>query len=190
LAPTRLHPFQNELATSHNNIGTLQRATGHPDQALESLGKALAIRERPARSHPESPDYANALGGTLNNLADIDLDAKRFGVAREKLMQAISWQKKALAADPNHPTYRQFLLIHATNLIRAAQALGKDDEVQAAQRELDELAADDPAKVALDQRLPAVIRGEAPKDNRERLQLANRAYEKRLYVALWRSARC
>ena len=65
----------------------------------------------------------------------------------------------------------------------AAGALGNDGEVSAAQRELDELVANDPAKAALDQRLAAVIRGETPKDNRERLQLADRAYEKKLYAA-------
>ncbi len=57
------------------------------------------------------------------------------------------------------------------------------DEARAAQRELDELAANDPAKVALEERLAAVIRGDRPKDNRERLQLAYRAYEKTIYAA-------
>jgi hypothetical protein len=52
-----------------------------------------------------------------------------------------------------------------------------------AQRELDELAASDPATIALEKRLAALIRGEASKDNRERLQLADRAYEKGLYAA-------
>jgi hypothetical protein len=67
-------------------------------------------------------------------------------------------------------------------LISAAKALGNDGEASAAQRELDELAATDPAKAALDHRLAAVIRGETPKDNLDRLQLAYRAYEKKLYA--------
>ncbi len=136
-----------------------------------------------AREHPESPDYASDFGGTVKNMATIDLDAKRFEQARDKLHRAISWQKKALAANPGHPTYRQFLRNHLTNLINAAKALGNEDEARAAQHELDELAANDPAKAALDQRLTAVIRGEAPKDERERLQLAYRAYEKGLSAA-------
>jgi serine/threonine-protein kinase len=175
--------FQDDLARSHFNIGNLQRKTGHAEQALESYGKALAIRERLAREHPESPDYASDLGAALNNMALLDVDAKRFDQARDKLQQAISWQKKALAANPRHPSYRQFLGDHLRNLIRARKALGNEDEAKDAQRELDELAANDPAKAALDQRLAAVVRGEAPKDNHERLQLANRAYERRLYGA-------
>ena len=77
------------------------------------------------REHPEAPDYASDLGGTLNNMAAIDLAAKRFEQARDKLRQAISWQKKALATNPRHPTYRQFLRNHLTNLIEAAKGLGE-----------------------------------------------------------------
>ena len=175
--------FQSRLAVCYNNIGSLQSGTGHPDQALESHGRATAILERLARERPDSPDDASQAGGTLNNMAVIDLEAKRFEQAREKLQQAISWQEKALATNPGNPTYRQFLRNHLANLVTAARALGNDDQARAAQRKLDDLAASDPAKVALEERLAAVIRGEAPKDNRERLQLAHRAYEKTLYAA-------
>ncbi len=47
-------------------------------------------------------------------MAMIDLDQRRFDEARDKLTQAIEWQRKALAANPNHPTYRQFLANHWT----------------------------------------------------------------------------
>jgi serine/threonine-protein kinase len=172
--------FQDELAGTYNNVGLLQRDTGHPNQSLESHAKALAIRERQAREHPDSPVYASELGGTLNNMARIDIAAKRFGQARDKLRQAISWQKRALAANPAHPTYRQFLQNHLTNLAAAATGLGNAGEAGAAQRELDEFVASDPGKQALDSRLAAVIGGERPKDNGERLRLAYRAYEKKL----------
>jgi tetratricopeptide (TPR) repeat protein len=175
--------FQHDSAISHINIANLHSATGRPNQALESYAKALAINERLARDHPEKPDYASELGATLNNMATIDGAARRFQEAHDQLRQAISWQKKALAANPNQPTYRQFLRNHLTNLINAAKALGKLDEGRTAQRELDELEAADPAKVALDARLNAVTRGEPPKDNRERLQLAYRAYKKTLNAA-------
>jgi hypothetical protein len=72
---------------------------------------------------------------------------------------------------------------HLENLIKADKGLTNDDEARAVQGELNELESNDPKKAALDQRLAAVIRGEAPKDNPERLQLAGRAYEKRLFAA-------
>jgi serine/threonine-protein kinase len=174
--------FQGDLAKSHNNIALLQRDTGHPDQALESCGKARAIFERLASEHPETLDYASDLGATLNNMAMIDLAAKRFAQARDRLRQAISWQEKALAASPRHQTYRQFLRNHLAGLSTAAAALGNNDEARAAQRDLKKLEGTDPATVELDARLVAVIRGEDTKDTRERLQLAYRAYEKKLFA--------
>jgi serine/threonine-protein kinase len=178
--------FQRDLAGCHNNIGALQSDSGHADDALKSYAKALAIWERLTREHLGAPRYASALGGTLNDMALIDLAAMRFQQARAKLQQAISWQKKALAANPRHPNHRQFLGKILTNLINAAKALGNNDEARAAERELDDLVASDPAKAALDQRLTAVIRGETPKDNPDRLQLAYRAYEKKLYAVSMR----
>jgi serine/threonine-protein kinase len=183
--------FQSDLARSHYNIGVLLLETGRPDDALASFTQALAIWERMAREHPENLYYASALGATLNALAAIDLAARRWMPARGKLTQAITWQKKALAATPNHPQYRQFLRSHLTNLIQAATALGNADEAAAAQRELAELVASDPAQVALDARLAAVAGGAAPTDNAERLALAQRAYDtKRFALAarLWGEA--
>jgi serine/threonine protein kinase/Tfp pilus assembly protein PilF len=174
--------FRTDLAASHNNIGILQSDTGRPADALAHYEQALAIRDRLAREHPESPDLASSLGGTLNNMAVIDLDKRRFDEARVKLKQAIEWQRKALASNPNHPTYRQFLSNHLNNLVRATEGLGLADEADAARRELAELAASDPVKLALDARLAAVLKGQPAKDNAERLPLAVLAYEKALHA--------
>ena len=151
----------------------------------------MPIRERLAREHPESPDHASNMGGLLNNMATIDIDSKRFDAARDRLQQAIVWQKKAIAVNPRNPTYRQFLANHLRNLITAARGLGRDDEVAAAEREQAELAASDPRFAALDARLAAVMKGEAPKDNAERLALAQRAYDTarfRTAAKLWADA--
>ena len=79
-----------------------------------------------------------------------------------------------------------------TNLIQAARGLGDSEGVAEAERELAELRDSDPAMVALDARLSAILRGDQqPKDNRERLQLAQRAYDKALHAAaakLWADA--
>jgi serine/threonine protein kinase len=184
--------FQTDLADSHNCIGELRRNTGKPTEALEAYQKALAIRQSLARSHPESPEFASGLGGTLNNLAILDLGANRFDEARDRLRLAIDWQRKALASYPNHPTYRQFLANHLVNLIRAAQALGDSEEAAAAQSELTQLRDSAPATIALDARLAAVMTGgQQPRDNAERLLLAQRAHDKALHAQaarLWGEA--
>jgi len=174
--------FQNHLAASHHNIGDLRSETGRPAEALASYEQARAIRERLAREHPESPDFASNLGATLNNLAMIDLEQRQFDKARAKLTSAIDWQRKALAVSPNHPRYRQFLANHLTNLIQAAEGLGRADQAAKARSELAELTANDAAKAALDARLAAVLKGQAPKDEAERLRLADRAYETALHA--------
>jgi serine/threonine protein kinase/tetratricopeptide (TPR) repeat protein len=135
--------YQLDLASSYSNVGLLRSAAGHPDSALESHGKAFEIEGRLAREYRDSPDYASAVGASLHNMANIDLDAKRFQSARDKLRQAISWEKKALTANPRHPTYRRYMVSHLTDLVRAAKALGDTGEAAAAQRELAELEATD-----------------------------------------------
>ena len=119
---------------------------------------------------------------TLHNMAVIDLGERQFDKARAKLTQAIEWQRKALATNPNHPPYRKFLASQLDNLIKANQGMGRADEAAEAQRELDELRNSNPQIVALDARLSAVLKGQAPKDEAERLQLAYRAYDTALYA--------
>ena len=103
-------------------------ATSRPADALESHQRALAIRERLAQENPEVPIFASAVGGSLNNIAEIDLQEGRSEAAREKFHRAIVAQKQALAANPSHPGYRRFLSNHLTGLIRAAEKLGRAAE--------------------------------------------------------------
>jgi tetratricopeptide (TPR) repeat protein len=175
--------YQADLAGNHINLGTLLGTTGRPAEARRAFEAALAIGWKLAEDHPEAPDFASLLGGMLNNLAAIDLDEKLFDKAREDLQEAITWQKKALATNPRHPRYRQLLSNHLTNWIKAARGLGRDDEAAEVRRDLDELQASDPRFEALDARLSAVLNGEVPKDNAERLALARRAYDTKKYAA-------
>jgi hypothetical protein len=175
----------------HHTIGLTQTNTNHPDLALTSYGRALAIRERLAREHPELPALSSGAGATLNNMATIELDRRHFGEARTRLEAAINWQKKAVAANPNNRQYRQFLANHLINLIKAAGGLKDAKGAGEARRELDELKAGDPRFAALESRLAAVLKGEVPKNNPERLALAQRAYDTGRHSAaarLWAEA--
>ena len=72
-----------------------------------------------------------------------------------------------------------------------AKELGRAAEAAEAQRGLDELKDSDPQYAALDARLAAMQNGEAPKDNAERLALAQRACDTKRYAAaarLWAEA--
>ena len=122
----------------------------------------------------------------------IDLDSRRFDAARDRLRRAILLQKRALDTNPRHPQYRQLLTKDLANLVLAAKGLGDREGVIEAEREMTKVRDSDPTIVALDARLSAAIKGDQyPKDNAERLRLAQRAYDKALHataVRLWAEA--
>jgi len=61
-------PLNGQTVLGRANVVRKERA-----EALASFERARAIRERLAREHPESPNFASNLGGTLNNMATLDL---------------------------------------------------------------------------------------------------------------------
>jgi tetratricopeptide (TPR) repeat protein len=168
--------FQEALANNLHNVGVSQSSLGQPAEAQESFEQARGVWERLVREHAESPSFAGGLGMTLGGLAGLDLDQERFDKARETLKRAIAMERKALAANPDHPWYRGFLESRLSQMIRAAEVLGHGDEAAQARRELDELRASEPWNLGLDARLKAVLKGAVPKDDEERLTLARRAH--------------
>ena len=172
------------LATCQSDMGVLLNEKGRTAEALVAQEQARAIRERLVREHPESPRFASQLGASLNNLATIDLSRQQFEAGYAKLTKATEWQRKALAAKPRDPEYRQGLAKILANLMKAANGFGRSDEAARAQRELEALRDSEPQIVALDTRLLDVLNGkETPENEAERLQLAYRAYEKSLHAA-------
>jgi tetratricopeptide (TPR) repeat protein len=184
--------FQQDLALGFFNIGELYAKKGKLAEALDAYKSALAIQQKLAREHPESPDNASYLSATLNNLAIIDLKAKRFEEARVQLAEAIDWQRKALVSYPTNPTYRKYLADYLGNLAKAALGLNDLQGVAEAERELTAFLDSNAATVTLDARLSAILRGDQqPRENLERLKLAQRAYDKALHAAsakLWAEA--
>jgi tetratricopeptide (TPR) repeat protein len=186
-----LTQFQLDLAACHGNLGNLLFETGDRAAARTQYEPAQAIFQRLADAHPTVTEYQSLLGRTLGNLAAFDLEAAQFAVAADRLRQAITWQKKALAANPASPTDRQGLRKNYTRLLNAARGLDDAGLAAEAQRGLADLDAADPRLAALDGRLAAVLKGEPPKDQAERLALAPRAYDTRRYAAatrLWTAA--
>ncbi|MFO0955923.1 MAG: serine/threonine-protein kinase [Isosphaeraceae bacterium] len=182
---------QANLATNLGNLGNLYSSSGRVDEAEAAYRRSIEIAERLAREHPEVPDHPAILAGAWENFALTDLDASRFAEAAEKLREAIAWQRKALAANPGHPQYRPALEKQLARLARAERLRGREDEAVAAERDLEDLRLDDPRARALDARLEALGRGEAARDDGERLAMARRAADTRrfaLAVGLWAQA--
>ena len=184
--------YQINLALSYTNIGGLLSATGKPDDAIKAHEQALDIQQRLVAEHPANPDNSSLLGGILNNLAIIDMGANRFSQARKRLREAIAWQKKALSIHPAHPHYRRFMRNHLMNILRTCQKIDDRKGIAEAERELKALADSDPAMMALDAKLAAILNGEErPRNTAERLPLARRAYDRSLHALatrLWGEA--
>ena len=164
---------------------------GQLDASLKAYDDAFPILERLANEHPESPDQASNLGALLSNMGVIDLNTRKLDRAFDRFMRAAVWQKKALAINPGHPRYRTYMTNHLNGQVAAARGLGREADAVAADRELTQFEASDPRLAALDARLAAVTKGEKPNSNAERLELAQRAYDKSLHstaVRLWGEA--
>src|SRR5439155_1729278 len=101
--------YQNDLASTYNNLGLLQQTTGERAAALQSYEQARRLREKLVAAHPDVLGYQNGLSGTYVNLGNL---IKTSGKSEE----AIGWYGKAILLleavrqrQPKHPTARQFL---------------------------------------------------------------------------------
>jgi hypothetical protein len=144
------------------------------------------------REHPEMPAFASSVGVSLHNLATLDFKGRHLEKASERLQTAVKQQRKALDSNPRNAEYRKFLNLHLVSLSRVARALGDSVCVSQTESEIATLRDSDPALAALEARLAAVGQGDQqPRDETERLQLAQRAYDKALYpiaARLWSEA--
>ena len=182
---------QSGLGGAYISLGGLAARAGRMSEAKARLSKARPIFERMAAEHPESPDFASELGVVLHNLGEMQYDAKHYPQARDLLLQAMAWQRKALASNPANPRYRECADAHLDILGQTATALGDKETLEQVQREKVELTASDPRIASFDERLARVAKGEAPRDNAERLALAQRAYDTKRYAMaakLWADA--
>jgi tetratricopeptide (TPR) repeat protein len=176
--------YQTDLAASYDALWRLQSQTGGRAEAPATLERARTVWDRLAHEHPASAWFAGSLATTLSDMASIDLSELRFGEARARLLQATTWRRKALAADPQDARSRQLLDDHLALLIRAALGLGRTNEVVSARREQDALHRSAPGSAALDARLAAVLGGDQPPtDGSERTRLARWAYRKSLHAS-------
>ena len=86
--------YQNNLATSYNNLGTWRLDNGDTAGAHKLSQQAVEIGEDLSRKHPDIPEYKKALAGTLGNLALTELFAHHP-------KEAIAAATRALELDPS-----------------------------------------------------------------------------------------
>ena len=159
--------------------------------AIESFRKALKLRESLVSANPTVTQYETDLGRTLHRTAQAFLADNRLQEAKVFLLKAIVHHRKALNADPRNVERRRFVRQVLADLLHANEALSDQAAVAQTLGDMAELAETDPAGTFLDERLKSLLAGQAAKNDAESLQLAHRAYDRGLHVAvvrLWSEA--
>jgi serine/threonine protein kinase/tetratricopeptide (TPR) repeat protein len=142
--PRRLD-FRQELARSYDNFGRWLHAARRGPEGEKAWRDCLAVCEQSVADFPKVADLRNDLAGTLVNLAGLHRQRREYAAALALLEQARPHHQAALAAQPAHPTYRQFYRNYLLALAGCRQGL--KDHAQVADV-ADELArfGYDPAK--------------------------------------------
>ena len=178
LAANPVNPTYRRFLSSH--LANLVQAA-HEERDLK---EAVTLLRELTSEYPDVSRLPSELGVVLQNLAVMDLRAKRFDAAAAGLREAAIWQRKALAASPTERFPRSRLTDHLENLRQAASGLGLAEEADQAFREINGLRSSAPEAAAFNARLAAVLKGEdCPKNNAERLVLAQLTYDKSLFAA-------
>jgi serine/threonine protein kinase/tetratricopeptide (TPR) repeat protein len=101
--------YRAGLGSAGNNLGALLADLGRPSQALPAYRAALKVRRGLAKQFPDDDRHRHALAQTLNNMAQL-LHARGDLAGEVPLwVEAIGHQSAALARQPRHALYRDYL---------------------------------------------------------------------------------
>lgn len=133
---------RRDLARTHADLAWLI-ATGDRLAEVEAAHRAaLRLREELCRNHPENPDYASDLAGTLTDLALAARDAGRNTEAQELFARAAAVLERL--ADETHDGEDRIdlandLAFTKRSEARLLRAIGREDEAEGALRRAVEL---------------------------------------------------
>jgi tetratricopeptide (TPR) repeat protein/predicted Ser/Thr protein kinase len=131
--------YRHELANSHNLVASVLQRLKKTAEAEKEFTQAVVIEQKLVDEFPAVPDYQSALGGMLDNLANLLRAGGRLPGARERLHEALPHHEAARRANPEHPTYRQFLRNHYIVLAETSLNQGDHREATKAAAELPRL---------------------------------------------------
>jgi serine/threonine protein kinase len=104
------------LAECDNNRGVLLMDLNRLGEAGQWLWQALEVQEQLVAEFPAVAARRSEVGGTLNNLSNLERKRGNREAVKQLLERAIVHQKAAVQADPHDPEARRFLANHHSNL--------------------------------------------------------------------------
>jgi tetratricopeptide (TPR) repeat protein len=141
--------YRQELAKSHNGLGTVVGPLGRRAEAEEQFRKGLAIREKLAADFPAVPGYRLSLAGSHSHLGILLANLGKRPEAEEQHRKALVICEKLAADFPAVPAYRHKLAYSHHNLGFVLADLGQRAEAEEQYRKAlaiqEKLAADFPA---------------------------------------------
>jgi serine/threonine-protein kinase len=120
--------YQNDLASTHNDLGVLLDDLGKRDEALEEYQQARRLRRKLVGAHPDVPGYQKDLAKTHNNLGVLLDGLGRRDEALEGYQQARRLRRKLVEAHPDVPGYQNDLAATHNSLGNLLAGLGRRDE--------------------------------------------------------------
>ncbi len=113
--PTAIE-FQLDLSDFYVVTYEMQEAADQSAEALATLRKAHAIREKIVRKKPNVPEYRAELAWTPNFQAGCLRQAGRLEEVEKHYLRALGLREKLVAECPDVPEYRQALAVMHRNL--------------------------------------------------------------------------
>jgi serine/threonine protein kinase/uncharacterized protein HemY len=126
------------LGGQYMNLAHFLRDLKAPAADLENAyRRAVDHAKKVAGEYPNVPHYQSTVGGASNNWARWLRDQGQPEKARALLQEAITWQEKAVEANPKNPTYREFLGNHYGELAVILKQLKSPEEEQALRKAIE-----------------------------------------------------
>jgi serine/threonine protein kinase/tetratricopeptide (TPR) repeat protein len=124
--------FRQDLAISHNNLGTLLHVTGNLPEAETAFSKALVIQKRLVADFPSRPEFREDLAKSYNNLGIFLHHTGKVSEAVTAYSDALVIHNQLVADFPNRPEFRQRLGAGHLNLATLLDDIGKRQEATTA----------------------------------------------------------
>jgi serine/threonine protein kinase/Tfp pilus assembly protein PilF len=128
-----------QIGKAYQHIGLIYHKLGHPAQAEQALGRAIALWEKLAADSPAIPEHRRELATCRARLGALLGQADRPREAEAHLRQALAAQKKLADDAPAEPVYRQDLARTYDNLGVLLRKLGRFQQAEEAHREAERL---------------------------------------------------
>jgi tetratricopeptide (TPR) repeat protein len=115
---------QQDLATAHGNMGTIQAARGNVTAAERSYVQALTILERLVGLDPNNTGWQRDLATAHSSIGAVAQARGDLAAAERSYAQALTILERLVGLDPNNTGWQRDLATAHSNIGAVAQARG------------------------------------------------------------------